>query len=277
MHYKSASVPIKDIDEVKGFVTGYFATKNIRDSDQEMFVDGAFEKSIRERGPEGTRQIKTLYQHNPAWLLATPSALKEDQMGLYYENTISRTTIGQDVIKLLIDEVITEHSVGFSYLNWEWDESQDLMKLTEVKLYEGSYVAWGANSLTPVLEAKGAHSFDAYLDRIDTIEKSLRKGTWATEEIPTMFEIFAKQMRSVLHELRSSVPAIEPSQDTQAEDIPVEEKQEPEVPETKAEPEFTLASLWNEGLELAQKQVDLSTIWSKEFEDLRLSMGGTVK
>lgn len=274
MHYKSTSTPIKDIDEVKGFVAGYFSTKNVRDSDGDIIVDGAFTKTVRERGPEGTRQIKTLYQHNPAWLLATPSKLVEDDMGLYYENTISRTHMGQDVIKLIMDEVLTEHSIGFSYIDWEWDDERDVMLLKEVKLYEGSYVTWGSNSLTPILEAKGT-DYDVLTERLETIEKALRKGTWHTEEIPTMFEIFVKQMRPVIKELRSNVKPIEPStKDTRKEeDVVIEDSSSVE---TKAEPEFTLEQLWREEMELAQKKVDIKSIWAEEFEELRISLGGTV-
>lgn len=273
MHYKAISSPVKDLDEVKGFVSGYFSTKNVRDSDGDIIVDGAFQKTIKERGPEGTRQIKTLYQHNPAWLLATPSKLVEDEIGLYYENTISRTSMGQDVIKLIMDGVITEHSIGFSYINWEYEEERDVMLLTELKLYEGSYVTWGANSLTPILEAKGEH-YDTLMERLDTIENALRKGTWHTEEIPTMFEIFVKQMRPILLDLRSNVKQEEPSKEDTQPSGGVDE--DPTALDTKAESEFTLADLWQEVQVKAEKQVDLASIWSKEFEELRVTLGGKV-
>lgn len=274
MEYKAVTTPIKDLDEVKGFVAGYFSTTEVKDSDQEIITNGAFERTVRDRGPEGSKQIKTLYQHNPAWLLATPEVLREDQIGLYYENTISRTSIGEDVIKLIMDEVITEHSIGFMVMDADFDEERDALLLTEIKLYEGSYVTWGANSLTPIVQAKGEH-YDELFSRLDNIERALRKGTWKTDEIPTMFEIFVKQMRPVLTELRSSVKEEGPSpKDTPTEDAPVTQDDPASV---KAEhEEFTLTQLWEEGQRHAQEAVDVRSIWEKEFEDIRASLGGTV-
>lgn len=274
MQYKAVTAPIKDLDEVKGYVAGYFSTKNVRDSMGDIIVDGAFKRTIEERGPKGTRAIKTLYQHNPAWLLAVPDVLEEDQMGLYYENTISRTSVGEDVIKLIMDEVITEQSIGYVVMDLDFDDERDAMLLTEIKLYEGSYVTWGANSLTPIVDAKGTH-FDEMEQRLVTIEKALRKGTWATEEIPQMFEIFVKQMRPVLRELRSSLPEEKPSgKDTSEGEAPVEPAEAPAA-DAEVEPEFTLADLWNQEQKDAQKAVDLKSIWDKEFESIRHSLGGT--
>jgi phage head maturation protease len=45
--YKSFELGFKDIDKKEGIVSGYFASFNTLDSDGDIFVQGAFTKSIK--------------------------------------------------------------------------------------------------------------------------------------------------------------------------------------------------------------------------------------
>ena len=61
--YKRMTQEVKDVDAKKGIVTGYFSAFNIKDSDGDIIVPGAFQKSLSEWFPKG--RIKHLLNHDP--------------------------------------------------------------------------------------------------------------------------------------------------------------------------------------------------------------------
>jgi len=157
-------------------VKGYFSAFNVIDSDGDMIMPGAFSKSINDRGPlsSGNRKIAHLAFHDTRRPVGTITELKEDEKGLYFESTIGTHSEGENAWKMYKEGVIREHSIGFRYL---WDKAEFVAveegkiealltaypgsdveaikthggyyKLNEVKLYEGSFVTFGANPETP--------------------------------------------------------------------------------------------------------------------------------
>src|SRR5688572_2497050 len=113
--YKGISVEdgIKDIDEAKGLIVGHFSKFGNIDSDGDMIMPGAFSKSLK----ENYKRIKHLYQHDSFRPLSATKKdnliVKEDKDGLYFESTISKTSWGNDAIRLHVDGVIDENSIGF--------------------------------------------------------------------------------------------------------------------------------------------------------------------
>jgi hypothetical protein len=87
MLVKSISAGFKDLDVKSGIVTGYFANFGSIDSDGDRIVKGAFAKTIKENGPQGTQLIKHLLDHNKNIAVGKLQELKEDEVGLYYEST----------------------------------------------------------------------------------------------------------------------------------------------------------------------------------------------
>lgn len=160
--YKSAGtqMSVKDVDTKSGIVTGYFASFDTVDSYMDMIVKGAFKKTIIERGPSGTNQIKHLLQHDCDEPIGFIQVLKEDKIGLYFESKMSSTDDGQDVLTMYSEGIYNEHSIGYRTIKEERvdDANGNLLyfKLAEVKLWEGSTVLWGANSNTPFLGFKSA-------------------------------------------------------------------------------------------------------------------------
>jgi len=63
---KSHSLILKDLDEGSRSVSGYFASFDTLDSDNDIIRKGAFTKSIQERGVKSTsnRQIAHLRNHD---------------------------------------------------------------------------------------------------------------------------------------------------------------------------------------------------------------------
>ena len=61
----SGGATIKDINQRKGIVTGYFANFNNEDADGDTIIPGAFARTIKEQGPGSARQrIKMLRNHS---------------------------------------------------------------------------------------------------------------------------------------------------------------------------------------------------------------------
>lgn len=105
---------VQDVDVKKRIVTGYASKFGNIDLHNDMIVQGAFKKTLKERGVDGNNSIWFLHNHKTENPLGKPKVLKEDSYGLYFEAPIVDTTIGSDVLKLYEAGLISEHSIGFS-------------------------------------------------------------------------------------------------------------------------------------------------------------------
>jgi hypothetical protein len=212
---------VKDVDAKKGIVTGYFSAFNIKDSDGDIIVPGAFQKSLNEWFPKG--RIKHLLNHDPRQPLGKINELKEDSYGLYYESQIGTHNLGRDFIKMVESDLVKEHSIGFNVKGSR--KGKDATELYDVVLYEGSSLtSWGANEYTPML---GLKSMSGKIERIKKLEKFI-KHTDATDETIELLMLEIKQLYQLLENFEdlSSQPA--------AAEAPVEPKVEPDEIAQKA-------------------------------------------
>ena len=172
MQTKNAILTVKGIDLKNRIVEGYFASFDTIDSDGDVFVKGAFAKSISENGPKGTGRIKHLYNH---WdTVGVLQELNEDDYGLRYVSKIGTHSLGEDVLKMINDGIITEHSVGFELLPDKVEVVNGVRYIKEVKLWEGSSLdKWGANANTPII--KSATERDELVMRIAEHMAKLQK------------------------------------------------------------------------------------------------------
>lgn len=205
---------ITDIDTKQGIITGYFSVFNNKDSDGDVIVKGAFTKTIKENGKGGTDRIMHLWQHNPSQVLGKPD-LMEDEKGLRFTTTISKTTLGNDVIKLYADGVITEHSIGFQTVDQQKKEGYN--EIRTVKLWEGSTVTWGANEMARVTGVKGTEQTQEDLFKLhNTLTKALRNGQYSDDTFILLADqlmLVNKQIEQLFIELKSSTPTgVEPSE-----------------------------------------------------------------
>ncbi len=211
IEYKRAqgSGVIKDVDTKKGIVTGYFSIFGNIDSDGDVVIPGAFKKTLR----ENYRRIKHLYQHDPFKPLSSTKddrlKLEEDGKGLYFESHISQTSYGRDVIQLYQDGVLDEHSIGFMTIRS--NGGGKYREITEVKLFEGSSVTWGANEFALVSDVKSM-TLENILDQSDRTFKSLRNGGFETDEVWDMLELHFKQLQKIISERQVDKRATLPRQ-----------------------------------------------------------------
>lgn len=186
---------------VKGYLSGF---KTI-DSDADVIMPGAFLKSIQDRGPksEANRKIAHLAFHDLKRPVGSFQVLKEDDKGLYFESLLGTHTEGADAAKMYEEGVINEHSIGFRYIGdkmefIEIDSEEKIdalvssgefdsvnkeavmmyggyFKIHEVKLYEGSFVTFGANENTPNLTGKSEEEVKAFRKDLDGKVSDLMK------------------------------------------------------------------------------------------------------
>jgi len=204
--YKTFDLAVKDVDQKKGIISGYFSAFNIKDSDGDIIRPGAFTKSISEWGPSAKGRIKHLLNHNPSMPLGKILDLKEDDKGLHYTSKIGTHTLGQDFLKMVESDLVKEHSIGFTVLQESKSKDEDANIMTELKLFEGSSLtAWGSNEHTPLTEVKGMTK-ENISDRIKAFEKFARHSTASDETIDSCL-IYIKQLGQELENI-SSIQAV---------------------------------------------------------------------
>ena len=218
--YKNNFKPalIKSVDGKKGIVTGYFSAFNNVDADGDIIRPGAFTKTIAEKGPNSAQpRIKHLFNHNTSQPLGVLMTLSEDSTGLAYESQIGTHTLGQDFVKMVESNLITEHSIGFrtikknqlqDYEGYMKNPSAGWFEIKEIELWEGSSLtSWGANQNTPLtsLKTKGQKEIVADLIvRQKNIEKFCRNTT-ASDETIELLLIECKQLTQIILE-KSTMP-----------------------------------------------------------------------
>lgn len=213
MNNKACNLQIKGLDFKNRIVEGYFASFDTVDSDNDMFIKGAFAKSIQENGPNSTtKRIKHLFNH---WdTVGVLQELYEDEKGLSYVSKIGNHSLGNDVLNMYQDGIITEHSVGFNVIKSEKNPALNHTILSEAKLWEGSSLdKWGSNKNTPV---KSIQEFSEWAlqweKRYDILTKALRTRTNYTDETYENFEIQIMQLKDAF---KIALNQVQPLKDTE--------------------------------------------------------------
>ncbi|WP_288435354.1 HK97 family phage prohead protease [uncultured Chryseobacterium sp.] len=200
---------VSDVDVKSRIVSGYLSSFDNIDSDNDIIVKGAFQKSINER----FSSIFFLYQHDWSKPLGKFKTLQEDQKGLYFEAEIVETSYGVDQLKLYESGLVNEHSIGFQTIKSDTATS-GTRTIKEVKLYEGSAVTLGANSQTPFT---GFKSQTQQKDAISKIVTLMKNGN-LTDDTFIQLELALKMLQSEAYELgktENTQSKNEPSADTQ--------------------------------------------------------------
>lgn len=186
---------IKDINPTKRIVAGYPSTFGTLDSHGDIVDKGAFARTVNAWGPEGKNRIKALYQHDPAWLVGRPVVLREDEFGLYAETQFADTAMARDTLRLIEDGIITEQSIGYDVVRAEPGDGATHLK--ELRLYEYSFVTWGANEVTPITGFKGTVGLREKMERM---ERALKSGKFDSDDVPMMMEIAINQWKELVPE-----------------------------------------------------------------------------
>lgn len=153
IEYKSFVNQPLDIDTTGKRVKIAISKMGNEDNDRDVIVPGAANKTLKERGPSGTNQIWHLADHTPSLKYAFG---KFSEMGIEKDylwglSTYKDNSTWREAWPLYESGDITEHSIGFSIPKNGSKKEGNIRYITEIKLYEGSSVLWGANPNTPTL------------------------------------------------------------------------------------------------------------------------------
>lgn len=189
MEIKSISHSIQDVGVKEGIVSGYLSAFGNIDSDRDMIIPNAYDRTIKEWGPNGKRRIKYFLDHDSTKAIGVFTVLREDQKGLYYEAKVGDWSLGVDFLKMVDAGAISEHSVGFKTIKKE--DAGDHTRITEIKLYEGSALqGWGANEMTPIVASKSLEEVESYFLKL---QKILKYGD-VTDETMIRIESYCKAL-----------------------------------------------------------------------------------
>lgn len=227
---------ISDVDTVSRTVTGFYNTYNFLDSDGDVLLPGCAKRSIKNNGPKSsaTAKIKHALNHDlrdlPGKIITLEERTIGDVEGIYFETEMADTTIGNDTLKNYLAGVYDNHSIGFRYVmdkitmieresKAAWDrvvgnlinpeaaeERIWMWTVGEIKLFEGSTVAFGANSLTPFLGMGSAKAMNkesilfSLQSRLDKLEEACRKGT-QTDDMLQRIEVEFLQTKQSIEDL----------------------------------------------------------------------------
>jgi len=216
---KNFDSKIVDVDMTKRTVSGYFARFNNVDSDGDQIKEGAFMKTIAESGPGGADRIRHLKNHDPNQMIGKIVELKEDGTGLYFTSIMSTNTHGKDALIEYQEGLLKEHSIGYQVMQSDQTKPEYNL-LTEIKLWEGSAVTWGANPLTPVTGIKGLTdlSIDELQKRLDHVLKVCKVGELSDEYLQNV-ELNIVQLKQAIADKLEAEPIEEitkPSFDSKA-------------------------------------------------------------
>jgi HK97 family phage prohead protease len=193
MQFKQVSHEIKELDDAKGIVVAYASVYNNIDADGEVIMQGAFTKTVN----ENFKRIRVLKDHDPRIGLGVPLSLNtSDPYGLLtttqfnLKKEVSRDMY-EDIKLFLANGLNAELSIGFQTIKSteEQNEEMEVEKITEVKLWEYSFLSnWAANEKAIVQNVKSKDKFmellvemynlpysDSRLIQVENILKSLDK------------------------------------------------------------------------------------------------------
>ena len=228
---KSYNDMILDIEPESRTVKACWSRIGNVDLDNDIIVAEAFTKTIKERGPKGKNMIWSLVDHKAdmAHTLGKPKELYIEGDMLVAVTDLIETECGEDAIKLYEAGLINQHSIGFSTLKSDVNQKTGVRTITELKLYEGSAVLWGANPETPTLGFKSEfkETKENLSIRLENLIKAFRGGTF-TDDTFALMEIQIKQIQAELLTLEITETITQPAEAVEPTPV-VEEKNNEEV------------------------------------------------
>ena len=196
---------IMDVDSEQRRVKAVWARCGNIDLDNDIIVPEAFTKTLAERGPSGKNLIWSLVDHCADMnnVIGKPEQLYVENDMLIAITPIVETEKGEDIIKMYEAGLINQHSIGFSTIKSNVNK-EGVRTITELKLYEGSAVLWGANPETPTLGFKGEMSIkdkkQELSNRLEGLIKAFKGGRF-TDETFSLIEIEIKRIQGELMEI----------------------------------------------------------------------------
>jgi HK97 family phage prohead protease len=155
MEYKGCITEIKDVTQ-SGLVIFYASVFGNTDLGGDIIEAGAFKKTLK----ENQKNIRHFKHHNPKLMPGVIQELKEDDYGLLATSKlILSTQLGKETYeeyKAMAEAGKSmDHSIGYSTIKYEDDQTTQTRKLKEIRLFEVSTLTeWGMNPLAQTVNVK---------------------------------------------------------------------------------------------------------------------------
>ncbi|MFM1815267.1 MAG: hypothetical protein RLZ98_1962 [Pseudomonadota bacterium] len=125
---------------LNGRFEGYASLFNRQDLGRDVVMPGAFRECLAKRA---VRDIKTLFQHDPAQPIGIWDAIHEDGRGLFVRGRImTEVASGREVLSLMRAGAIDGLSIGFRTVEARRDQHSRVRRLTKIDLWEISIVTF---------------------------------------------------------------------------------------------------------------------------------------
>ena len=235
---KTVSMKLADLDEGSRQVKFVLSTMDFLDYDRDVLRKGAFSKSIQERGPQSQAPDKIQFLRDHDWTkqIGRYDEITEKGDELIAVATLSNSTKGSDALADYQAGIINQHSIGFRYIADKIKEVKDSdlhkdghFEVTEVRLHEGSAVAFGANKLTQTLDvAKGSGDYAPVFQELQKLSDRFYNGIknhLGTDDHIKVLEYQFLQIQELQNSLKELKPSIkdtiilEPNKDEQTKKL----------------------------------------------------------
>jgi HK97 family phage prohead protease len=203
--FKSGIHIVKDIDTVKKSVVFAFSKLNDYDSDEDYTEKTAFDKTMKESGPDGSNRIRHVWNHDRKELpIGKPMRMWRDNEYAYTESKMLDNQKALDAWDAYKEGAIDEHSYwGKSYNTGVNQKGGKIIK--EVKLYEVSTVLWGAQEKAKLVELikSGDKPEPWLLEQIAGLQAYVKKSN-ASDDFLEVLEIELEKAMDILNSLEKS-------------------------------------------------------------------------
>lgn len=201
LEYKSLGGTVVDVDDKSRRVVMNWSAMEEVDSDNDLITRSAYNRTIKERGPDGANLIYWIRDHyaSTTSIIGKVESLKITGNYLQAIGVASSTTQGNDMLQLYKDGIIRQHSVGFIPIKTE--NAKDHRIITDIMLFEGSSVLWGANKNTPTVSVgKSLFTLEDCNSELDALFKAFKSGQYSDETFG-LLELRVKQIQKHYAEL----------------------------------------------------------------------------
>jgi HK97 family phage prohead protease len=223
--FKSGINIVKDIDTAKKTVVFAFSKLNDYDSDEDYTEKTAFDKTMKESGPDGANRIRHVWNHDRKELpIGKPMRMWRDNEYAYTESKMLDNQKAMDAWDAYTNDAINEHSYwGKSYNTGVNEKGGKIIK--EVKLFEVSTVLWGAQEKAKLVELikSGDKPESWLLDQIAGLQSYVKKSN-ASDDFLEVLELELEKAMDILNSLEKSgrintPEVVEPSKEMTLADI----------------------------------------------------------
>lgn len=212
-----------DVDTATKSVKVAIAQMEDVDRDEDVFADMAFDRTIKNKGPEGSNEIWHLLDHTPTSFSALSKFKEVYKEGKYivgvsqYKDSFAWREVAWPLYE---SGDFTQHSVGFRTVKSE--QKQGYRLITEVELWEGSAVLWGAQPDTPTIQVRKGMTFQEQTKDLQSRLNRLCKFIQSSQDIEerkSLIEIEFKQIQQQIIDLENSTQPVEKTPDPEVKAI----------------------------------------------------------